>query len=321
MVKSPEAVILLQYLLEGSGMKNGGCYTLLVIPQKKSSVRKVKVSSEFLVFLSSVLVISLLSIIYFSYDYIQLRGAEDELVALQELSVSQKKHIDALDAKVSELGNKMAELEELDEKIRVITNIGNKDNDGNFLGMGGPIPEEERMASKIVDAEQTAIRRVHESIDQLLQDADQQRESFKELLEFLTRQKSLLAMTPSIWPTRGWVTSEFGYRISPFTGRREIHRGIDIATRIKTEIVAPADGVISMVRKDPGMGNEIRINHGNKVVTVYGHLLQFAVKRGQRVQRGDLIGYVGNSGRSTGSHLHYGVMVDGVYVNPRKYLF
>jgi len=177
------------------------------------------------------------------------------------------------------------------------------------------------MEWKKADVERVIIGRVQGSIDQLLMEADRQQQSFKELLEFLKRQKSMLATTPSIWPVRGWVTSEFGYRISPFTGRREFHRGIDIATRIRTEIVAPAAGIIVTAKKDAGMGNEIRIDHGNGIITVYGHLLKFTVKRKQRVKRGDLIGYVGNSGRSTGPHLHYGVMVKGIYVNPRRHLF
>lgn len=296
-------------------------YTLLVIPQKKSSIRKINVSGNFLKFISFILTIGILSIAYFSYDYVQIKGKIDELAELKELSVTQKRQIDMLDSKVAEFGKKMTELRQFDKKIRIITNLEDEEDDSKLLGMGGPIPEDKRIEGKKAAVEKVIIGRVQGSIDQLLVEADRQQKSFSELLEFLKRQKSMLATTPSIWPVRGWVTSEFGYRISPFTGRREFHRGIDIATRIRKEIVAPAAGVIIKAKKDAGMGNEIRIDHGNNIITVYGHLLKSTVKRGQKVQRGDLIGYVGNSGRSTGPHLHYGVMVQGIYVNPRRHLF
>ncbi len=296
-------------------------YTLLVIPQKKSSIRKVNVSGIFLRFISLVLTIGILSIVYFSYDYVKIKGKIGELAELKELSTIQKKQIDMLDSKVAEFGKKMTELKQFDKKIRIITNLEDEEDDGKLLGMGGPIPEEKRLDGKMADVEKVIIGRVHGSIDQLLGEADHQEKSFKELLEFLKKQKSLLATTPSIWPVRGWVTSEFGYRISPFTGRREFHRGIDIATRMKKEIVAPAGGVVTKARPDTGMGNEVRINHGNNIITVYGHMLKSTVKKGRRVKRGDLIGYVGNSGRSTGPHLHYGVLVKGIYVNPRRHLF
>jgi murein DD-endopeptidase MepM/ murein hydrolase activator NlpD len=296
-------------------------YTLLVIPQKESSIRKISVSSDFLKFISFAMAIGLLSLVYFSYDYVKLKGEIGELTKLRRLSAVQKKHIDILDSKVAEFGKKMTELEQFDKKIRIITNLEDEREDGELLGMGGPIPEEKRIEEKIADKEKVIIGRVYGNVDQLLAEVNYQKESFKELLEFLTKQKSVLAKTPSIWPVKGWVTSEFGYRISPFTGMREFHRGIDIATRIGKEIVAPAYGTVIKTSKDAGMGNEIRIDHGNGIVTSYGHLLKFAVKKGQRINRGDVIGYVGNSGRSTGPHLHYGVQVKGIYVNPRRHLF
>lgn len=296
-------------------------YTLLVIPQKKSSIRKVNVSGNFLKLISFVITVGLLSVIYFSYDYVKIKGKIGELTKLKQLSSVQKKHINMLDSKVAEFGKRMTELKQFDKKIRIITNLEDEQEDGELLGMGGPIPEEKRVEGKMADAEKVIIGRVHGNIDQLLEEANHQEKSFKELLEFLKKQKSLLATTPSIWPVRGWITSEFGYRISPFTGGREFHRGIDIATRIGREVVAPAGGVVTKSSKDPGMGNEIRIDHGNGIMTTYGHLLKVAAKRNQKLKRGDVIGYVGNSGRSTGPHLHYGVQVRGIYVNPRRHLF
>jgi murein DD-endopeptidase MepM/ murein hydrolase activator NlpD len=127
-------------------------------------------------------------------------------------------------------------------------------------------------------------------------------------------------VTPSIWPVAGWVTSEFGRRTNPFGGRGEFHTALDIATKLGAPIQAPADGIVANVEKRPDMGLMIQIEHGRGIMTLYAHLFRAAVSKGQVVKRGDVIGYVGNSGRSTGAHLHYAVSLNGVYVNPRKYL-
>ena len=137
---------------------------------------------------------------------------------------------------------------------------------------------------------------------------------------FLHEQKSILAATPSIWPVEGWVTSEFGVRESPFRSGVEFHKGLDISTRFGKEIVAPADGLVIVSAYDQQDGNFVKIDHGRGLATGFAHLSRMAVKQGMRVKRGDIIGYVGDTGRSTGSHLHYAVFVNNVPVNPRKYL-
>jgi murein DD-endopeptidase MepM/ murein hydrolase activator NlpD len=116
------------------------------------------------------------------------------------------------------------------------------------------------------------------------------------------------------------VTSEFGYRSSPFGGGREYHEGIDIATHQGTAVRSPADGVILEAGREGGLGLMVKIDHGRGLSTVYGHLSRIAVRQGAIVRRGEAIGHVGNTGRSTGSHLHYAVYFSGVAVNPRSYL-
>ena len=157
-------------------------------------------------------------------------------------------------------------------------------------------------------------------MDRLLQDASARERSLAELQEYLRAQRSLAAVTPSIWPVTGWVTSEFGRRTNPFGGRGEFHTALDIATKLGAPIQAPADGIVANVEKRPDMGLMIQVEHGRGIQTLYAHLFRAAVSKGQVVKRGDVIGYVGNSGRSTGAHLHYSVSLNGVYVNPRKYL-
>jgi len=296
--------------------------TFLAVPQGKGSIKKLSVSYTLLSFISVAIITVLLSLCYLSYSYINTRDKVKELARLEQVTSLQRDRLDFLASKVDDFEKKMISLAQFDKKIRIMTNLDNNRNNSQLLGVGGPVPEDERAVSHAAEVESALIDRIHDNMDNLLDEAALQKDSFAELLNFLGKQKSILASTPSIWPTIGWVTSEFGYRVSPFTGKREFHRGIDIATEIGKEIVAPADGIVTSVSNQRGMGNMVKINHGNGVVTVYGHMLKKGnAKKGQKVKRGDTIGYVGNSGRSTGPHLHYGVCMNGVYVNPRRHLF
>jgi murein DD-endopeptidase MepM/ murein hydrolase activator NlpD len=125
---------------------------------------------------------------------------------------------------------------------------------------------------------------------------------------------------PDIWPVEGQITGSFGERIDPFNGEGAFHSGVDIASSYGQPVVAPADGVVDFADVMGGYGRAIMIDHGRGITTRYGHLARFAVVVGQRVHRGDVIGYVGESGRSTGPHLHYEVRINDTPVNPHKYL-
>jgi murein DD-endopeptidase MepM/ murein hydrolase activator NlpD len=125
---------------------------------------------------------------------------------------------------------------------------------------------------------------------------------------------------PNIWPVEGQVTGSFGERIDPFNGEGAFHSGVDIGSSYGHPIIAPADGVVTFTDRLGGYGKAIMIDHGNGISTRYGHLSGFAVTAGQAVHRGDVIGYVGASGRSTGPHLHYEVRINDTPVNPYKYL-
>ena len=130
----------------------------------------------------------------------------------------------------------------------------------------------------------------------------------------------VLLNAPTLWPVMGRITSSFGERLDPFNGEGAFHSGIDIATSYGADVRAPADGVVLKASLGNGYGREVIIDHGNGIETLYGHLSGFAVTVGERVQRGQVIGYVGSSGRSTGPHLHYEVRVRDTPVNPHKYL-
>jgi len=129
-----------------------------------------------------------------------------------------------------------------------------------------------------------------------------------------------LAQAPNLWPVQGIVTGSFGERIDPFNGEGAFHSGVDISSLYGTPVIAPADGIVTAAEVMGGYGRLIELNHGRGISTRYGHLSGFAVLPGEHVRRGDVIGYVGLTGRSTGPHLHYEVRINDTPVNPQKYL-
>ena len=129
-----------------------------------------------------------------------------------------------------------------------------------------------------------------------------------------------LAAAPSLWPVEGAVTSSFGERMDPFNGEGAFHTGVDISTSYGTPVIAPADGLVKSADFVNGYGRMVMLDHGHGISTLFGHLSGFAVTGGEYVRRGEVIGYVGSSGRSTGAHLHYEVRIHDTPVNPHKYL-
>ncbi|MFQ5877051.1 MAG: M23 family metallopeptidase, partial [Acidobacteriota bacterium] len=146
------------------------------------------------------------------------------------------------------------------------------------------------------------------------------RDSLRVLDMAFQKQAMLLSSTPSIYPVRGLMGNGYGWRRDPFTGMRDFHQGLDIVAPIGTKVVAPADGIVTRVGRMGGFGNSIFISHGYGIVTRYGHLQAAKVRVGQRVKRGDVVGLVGSTGRSTGPHLHYEVLVHQRHVDPVKYI-
>jgi murein DD-endopeptidase MepM/ murein hydrolase activator NlpD len=161
---------------------------------------------------------------------------------------------------------------------------------------------------------------MHDQVTQLTIASSDQIEGFAALLKNLEDQRNILASTPAIRPANGWVTSKFGYRKSPFTGQREFHSGLDIANREGTPIIATADGVVTYCGRKGMLGKAVIIEHGHGMVTRYAHLSKIKIKAGQKVKRGDTIALLGNSGRTTGPHLHYDVRLNGLSVSPEKYI-
>jgi murein DD-endopeptidase MepM/ murein hydrolase activator NlpD len=134
------------------------------------------------------------------------------------------------------------------------------------------------------------------------------------------QRRALASATPSIWPVVGWLSSGFGSRRDPFTGSPDFHPGLDISADRGEPVLATADGVVASAGQQASYGNLVVVEHGYGIVTRYGHLSRFAVMAGEEVHRGQVIGYVGSTGRSTSPHLHYEILVNGQLTNPMKLL-
>ena len=134
------------------------------------------------------------------------------------------------------------------------------------------------------------------------------------------KRQELAAATPSIWPAHGWLTDSFGGRMDPFTGERGFHQGIDISADKGNPVYATADATVDSASYTGDYGNLVVLRHAFGLLTRYGHLSKFVVRSGQPVKRGDVIGYVGATGRATGSHLHYEILANGKLINPLQLL-
>jgi len=134
------------------------------------------------------------------------------------------------------------------------------------------------------------------------------------------RRQALAAATPSIWPVTGWLTSRYGNRRDPFTGGADFHPGLDISADYGEPVRATADGMVLVAERSGTYGNLVEIDHGYGIVTRYGHLSRFRAATGQQIHRGDVLGYVGSTGRSTSAHLHYEILLNGRITDPMKLL-
>ncbi len=194
---------------------------------------------------------------------------------------------------------------QLDKELDVVGNTRRED----LLHGSLPLHRPTLMARRM----QTFLRQLAEDVR--LEEVHQQ-----DILRLLRSRKNNIMTTPSIWPVQGFVSSNFGMRRAPFGGARSFHKGIDIAARMGTPVLATADGTVKQSGHDGAYGIVVEINHGGGIVTKYAHMQRSSVKVGQWVRRGEPVGAVGMTGRTTGPHLHYEVVVGGVPKDPRTYI-
>lgn len=264
---------------------------------------------------------------FIGYDYLRLKNTSFKNISLtRDLAdrndeiKNQRSQIQSFANEIEILKKQVGNLSEFEDKVRLIADIKQTSNSSGLIGIGA-IPSEELDPDIPLEKKHNHLmREMHEQVTQTNIAAKKQSLDFEDLIKLLEKKRNLLASTPSIRPVNGWLTSPFGYRESPFTGQKEFHSGMDIANKSGKKIVATANGTVSYAGGKMYIGNLVVIDHGYGRVTKYGHLKKVLVTKGQEVKRGDVIGLMGNTGRSTGPHVHYEVRINGTPVNPEKYI-
>ena len=301
--------------------------SVILVGGSGSKIRQFNISRKQCTALTLILVAAVVVVLYGLWDYTLVRleagqtsGLQRQLVQRSEEVAHQRRQIQRFAQDINLLKERLVTLEQFEERIRVLANIDQPDNQEGLFGVGGSIPDDLNVGVDLSQSHQQLLRKMHQQVRQLGNASEIQESNLSGLVADLEERKNILAHTPAIRPARGWVTSGFEYRQNPFTGKREFHRGMDIANRKGTPVVAPGDGVVSFVGERGAFGTLMVIDHGYGFTTRYAHLDKGIKKRGDRVQRGEVIAKMGNTGRSTGPHLHYEVRLNGVPVNPEKYI-
>ena len=302
-------------------------YTVLFIDDKGTPVRESRLSRRSIRLVTAVAIILIGIVATGTHRYINMQRAladKDALLAQidqQNSAIENQRHqIQTFAEEINNLKLSLRSLNDFETKIRIIANLEHKTDQASLFAVGGSMPDDLDPNLPLSQDHDRLVRKMHDHMETVHQVSSLQEDSFTSLLKSLESKRNLLAATPSLRPTTGWISSRFGYRVSPFTGRKEFHKGLDIATRKGTPIIAPADGVVTFSGKKWLMGNMMTVDHGYGMLTRYGHIYKLKKNKGDRVKRGEVIALVGNTGRSTGPHLHYEVRLNGVLVNPNKYI-
>ncbi len=295
-------------------------FNILVFGQKTSKTRHLRVHKKTFKVGLYLLAFGLLLTVFFFCDYIQVRKKGFELSQLRNETEEQRTKIHFFSSKIEDLEKQLARLKDFDKKIRIIANLEKGQETTSFVGMGGPSPSDVREKLRAERDDAGLVQQMRTDVERLKSEAVVREESLSELEKLLLTKKDMLTHTPSIWPVHGWVTSGFGVRTNPFTGLNQMHEGLDISNREGTPVIASADGIVSATGKDFSYGNVVVISHGFGIISRYNHLSKILVSAGRKVKRGDIIAEVGTTGKSTGPHLHYEVRINGIPVNPARYI-
>lgn len=279
-------------------------YTLLILPESRSRFKKLHISRRFVVFAAIAAGALVSAGLVAPHLWMRVQTQRTTIEHLAHENERLRGRTAQFEASVDEIQRKLSGIESAAEELA--GELGMEMQSVPAGGAGSPSLAGRSPLLSELDALSGRAAGVRESLAQL-DDA------------FRVR-ASLLSSTPSIMPAQGWFSHGFGWRKDPFSNKRRFHRGIDIVNHRGTPIYATADGVVSRAVRIADLGKTVDISHGRGYVTRFAHLSEILVKPGQQVQRGDLIGKMGSTGRSTGDHLHYEIFYDGRRVNPWKYL-
>lgn len=302
-------------------------YTVFVLSDSGMPVTRKSLSRRALCVLASAGVVVILVAVGILCDYLRLKSGltaahrdAAQITRQKEEIQHQRRQIQQFAVDINQLKNRVAALDALEQEIRMAANLDDSGDQDNIFGVGGPPPDDLDTELALAERHNSLMRDMHAQLSLLKKAAGQKQQDLKTLLTGVEAQRNLLARTPTILPAKGWISSRFGYRKSPFGGRREFHRGVDIAAKKGAPVVATADGVVTFCGAKASYGKTIVIDHGHGIVTSYAHLSKTLINRGDHVKRGDTVGLIGSTGRSTGPHVHYEVRLNGIPVNPQKYV-
>ena len=281
--------------------------TIIFVPHARAKFRKLKVSHRLLFSIISLVTSSLCLSTFFSVQYFTSLSQTHELSKLRRENRELQSANEQFGKSVESLRTQLSTVEDRTRKLAIIAGITTLDE--SSVGGSGGLRNDEMTASPYRD-----------DIDKMSFRSASLQKNLSAVEQKFVAQSQLLSATPSIAPARGLLSDGFGGRSDPFTGERGNHQAIDISSNNGNPVRAPADGIVVKAEWANGYGNVIYLSHGYGYSTRYGHLSAFNVRPGQRVKRGDVIGAVGSTGRSTGPHLHYEVLANDQPVNPLEYI-
>ncbi len=284
-------------------------FTLMIIPEDGEDIRSLKVRRGVVSLVLTLLLLFIGAFSFLGYSKLNTHFDQSELLRLRLANSQQRHELQRLVANVDQMREEMVSLAETEARVRQLANFDSSPK-AVPVAIGG-IPDE---------GDSGVIGELQQQINQLQVAIDLRRQSQEDVRNLLNDQVSLSRATPKGWPTKGWITSYFGMRQIPDGNGRRIHEGLDIAANTGTPVFATADGIVARVEYSKGYGKAVIVDHGYGYRTLYGHNSKNLVKRGERVRRGDKIAEVGNTGRSTGPHVHYEVQLNGIPIDPRKTL-
>ena len=284
-------------------------FNVLMVRDDGSRVLRLSIPGWVVIALVGGLAVTLLGLVFIYPDYVSLRNQRATFSALSARLDSQQSLIEASRQRMREIRGEINSWRDL--HTRIWEPFGPEAAPARrSAGIGGGAGAAEGDRPPVKD-----------EMDRLLGVVKEEGESIRSLERFLGRASRVLASLPSRWPVRGPVNSDFGQRRSPWAPSSEFHSGIDIGASIGTAVKAPAPGVVVFAGQHPEYGITVIIQHGNDTKSLYGHLSRLNVAMDQQVQRGDTIALTGNTGRSSGPHLHYEIQVKGQPVNPHSYIW
>ena len=292
-------------------------FTFLYVRRGNAGVRSLRIHRRTAIGVLAGLVVLIATAIVVLGRYAGMASDAGRVAGLEDENLRLRAKLSDLRAEVEGIEGRMERNLTLLNRARLLANLDPVSDDVWQVGIGGPEPSR----SLDLTAADLFAGDLVEDLDKMIRQSDLELASYEEIIGFLEKEAKMRDATPSIRPLRGgYLSSRFGRRMDPFTGRITRHLGVDYHARIGEPVVTTADGVVTMAKKNGSFGLEVEINHGNGFRTRYGHLSKILVRRGQRVKRGESIGLVGNSGRSTGPHLHYEVLFRKVHRNPLQYV-